>query len=252
MSQKRLFLDPGHGGNDPGAMANGLREKDLNLQIAQDVFTKLMLHWNITVEMSRNKDVFVSLGDRVKHAREFGPDWFFSIHCNAASSPDANGYEDYVHPQASELSKAFRNRMHPFPAAHFELHNRTIRGRREANFFVLRETPMPACLIECGFLTNQRDAELLKDNAFLDALGTAIVRGIASALELSPKKPKQEEESSPALEEQATLIADTLLNIERAVDEAERLRRGHAEIMEYLDGEILEMKRLIGLSGEGG
>lgn len=80
----KIFIDPGHGGTDPGAVGNGLQEKNLTLQIATRVKNILLAEYNnVTILMSRTGDTFPTLQDRTNQANAWGADFFLSIHINA-------------------------------------------------------------------------------------------------------------------------------------------------------------------------
>src|SRR6476620_12283610 len=100
----KLYLDPGHGGSDPGAQGNGLREKDITLDIALKIRTILMNGYeNIEVRMSRTNDSSKSLSQRTNEANSWGADYYLSIHCNAYNG-SAKGYEDFIHNNLSDSS----------------------------------------------------------------------------------------------------------------------------------------------------
>src|SRR5690625_6971829 len=88
----KIYIDAGHGGNDPGASGNGLREKDLTLTIAKKV--QALLKDYATVRMSRTTDKTLSLTQRTNDANSWGADYFLSIHINAGGG---TGYEDYIY-----------------------------------------------------------------------------------------------------------------------------------------------------------
>lgn len=92
----KIFIDPGHGGTDPGASANGLQEKQLTLQIALALRNILLNEYqNVTVQLSRTSDQTVSLTQRTNAANSWGADYFLSIHINAGGG---TGFEDYIYP----------------------------------------------------------------------------------------------------------------------------------------------------------
>ena len=93
----RIFLDPGHGGKDPGATGNGLQEKDLTLAIALQV-GKLLSAQGADVLYSRTGDVFVDLPERAAMANRLGAHVFVSIHINSATNTAARGIETYSYP----------------------------------------------------------------------------------------------------------------------------------------------------------
>lgn len=101
----KLYLDPGHGGTDPGAQGNGIREKDIALDIAKKIKNILLAGYqNIEVRMSRENDMTKSLSQRTSEANSWGADFYLSIHCNAANGA-ARGYEDFIHNSLAALPK---------------------------------------------------------------------------------------------------------------------------------------------------
>lgn len=92
-----IIIDPGHGGIDPGAIAsNGLQEKDIVLSLAKALKKELEQSGQYRVLMTREKDVFIKLADRVKFAREAGGDLFISVHADSVGNPDVRGASLYT------------------------------------------------------------------------------------------------------------------------------------------------------------
>ena len=183
----KIFIDPGHGGKDPGAVGNGMQEKNITLPVALEV-GKILERHGITVGYSRKTDVYVSLEDRANKANNFGADIFVSIHCNAFEKPSAHGVETYSHigsAKGAKLAKAIHSEV-----IKAKLYTRD-RGTKTADFYVLRKTIAPAALIELAFITNKDDANLLKTKQKEFAL--AIARGILSYLGIKYQEPKKEE-----------------------------------------------------------
>lgn len=104
----KVFIDAGHGGSDPGAVGNGLKEKDITLILAKRVETLLKDFQNVQTKMSRTDDTYPSLSERTNDANSWGADYFMSFHINAGGG---NGYEDYVYP-GSTKSIAYQNIIH--------------------------------------------------------------------------------------------------------------------------------------------
>lgn len=103
----KLFIDPGHGGTDPGAVGNGLQEKSLTLQIATRIKDILTLEYdNVSIRMSRTGDQTVSLSERTNAANAWGADFFLSVHINAGGG---TGYEDYVYPGVGAPTTTYQN-----------------------------------------------------------------------------------------------------------------------------------------------
>lgn len=177
-----IILDPGHGGQDTGTQSISkprYQEKSLNLITAQFVKTYLQ-ELGYQVLMTRETDVFVSLEKRAQWANKQKPDLFISIHYNAALNAEAQGLEVFYYP-----SKEKRIRMHRSKKlAQKILKNilkqtkATSRGVKEGNYAVIRETYMPAILIEGGFITNEKELQKLKDPYYLKQLSWGIVKGI--------------------------------------------------------------------------
>ena len=179
----KIFIDAGHGGSDSGAVANGLQEKNTNLILALMLESELK-NYKCEVMQSRTGDVNVDLDIRPQLANQWGADLFISLHSNAHSNDRANGYEDFIHDSADERTRNIRVVAHREIAKVWASENRTVRGMKAANFAVLRGAKMPAMLIENGFLTNGKDAELLKNNSFLEKLTSQTAKGVAMAIGL--------------------------------------------------------------------
>jgi N-acetylmuramoyl-L-alanine amidase len=170
---KRICIDAGHGGKDPGAVGrSGLNEKDVNMQVALKVADLLMDRY--TVVMTRTDDQYVSLGKRCDIANQSKSRLFVSIHCNAAENHEANGIETF-HYYTSTRGKLFANAIQRGLIA---LTDRRDRGVKAAGFQVLRDTSMPATLVELGFITNTEEEQLLQKEEFQNACAKAIVKGI--------------------------------------------------------------------------
>jgi N-acetylmuramoyl-L-alanine amidase len=175
----KIFIDPGHGGNDPGATANGLFEKDLTLSIALKLKAELLKYENVQVKLSRENDTYLTLSERAKMANDWGADIFVSIHINAGGGV---GFESFIfNGNVSEATRANQNVIHQ------EIIRATgwnDRGKKRENYAVLRETKMPAILTENGFIDNTTDANKLKNDSFLDNIAQGHVNGIVKVFNL--------------------------------------------------------------------
>ncbi|TCP21917.1 N-acetylmuramoyl-L-alanine amidase [Scopulibacillus darangshiensis] len=181
----KLYLDPGHGGNDPGASGHGLEEKDITLDIALRIRRLLNGYENVSVKMSRTDDNFISLDQRTNEANDWDADYFLSIHCNAFNG-SAHGYEDYIHDSLSDASitKRYQEIIHHEVN---DLNRLTDRGQKKADFHVLRESIMPALLTENGFIDNAGDAAKMKDPSWRQKVAEGHVNGLMKAFKLKPK-----------------------------------------------------------------
>lgn len=175
-----IVIDPGHGGEDPGAVCHGMIEKDITLKLARLVAAELATY-QARVITTRDGDATVSLGARVNLANTEGADYFCSLHINAGGG---SGFESYVHPDASKRTEELRRVIHQEVAKFCKASGFPDRGMKYANYAVLRETKMPSVLLENLFIDNSRDAAALKQEDFLQQLASAIARGLAAALGL--------------------------------------------------------------------
>ncbi|MGE4299883.1 MAG: N-acetylmuramoyl-L-alanine amidase [Desulfovibrionaceae bacterium] len=210
-----IMIDPGHGGRDNGASANGIHEKDVNLSFATILGAHLKKQ-GFTVLYTRTTDVFIPLEERTAMANVRKADLFVSIHCNAYKDTDTSGFETYylnwpknvdrlaervaarenaVSPnrisdlqrivsqltltskleESRDLATSVHATVVSRLRAKYNLHDN---GVRTAPFYVLMGAKMPAVLLELGYLTNRTDARRLKSDAYLERKAAAIAAGI--------------------------------------------------------------------------
>ncbi len=213
---RRIVLDPGHGGKDPGASAFGMHEKDIVLQVAKKLAVKLQKELGCEVILTRSEDVFLSLEERTAIANTNSADLFISLHLNAHPSARVYGFETYYlnltsdpdairvaalenatsSHQLSDLQNILSDIMknskidessrlaHKVQASLFAgLTNRKYPqvknlGVKQAPFYVLIGAEMPAVLIEMAFISNKTDASQVKKTGYQDALAAEIFQGI--------------------------------------------------------------------------
>ena len=173
-----IMVDPGHGGTDSGAPGKLLPEKTLNLAVALKLKNELEKR-NFKVLMTRERDVAVSLKERVRLAGASKADLYVSIHHDAAENRKARGYSVYAprdcskHPgESTALAVSVQREIVKLPEV-------IDRGVRFANFYVLR-SPMPAVLVELGFVSNAEEEKLISDPKRQAAEAAAIAAGIAN------------------------------------------------------------------------
>lgn len=180
----KIFIDPGHGGADPGASGNGLQEKDLTLDISLRIRDGLKAYENVEVQMSRTSDTFPSLNDRTNQANAWGADYLLSVHINAAAANSARGYQDHIYTNVDSKTKSYQNVMHE------EVYNFAYRGlspdrgKEQTNLHMVRESRMTAILTENLFITNPADAKLLADPSFRQKIAQGHVNGFVKFLGL--------------------------------------------------------------------
>ncbi len=178
----KVFIDPGHGGSDPGAIGlNKLTEKEVTLAVGMKVKSKLEAQ-GIKVQISRTTDVFVDLSPRAQMANIFGADAFVSIHNNSFGDRSVSGTETYVYTgtgerinESKKLAGLVQNNL---------LNNlgSKNRGVKSADFAVVRQTYMPAILAELEFISNPTVEEKMRTDKFREDCANAIVAGVLSYL----------------------------------------------------------------------
>lgn len=172
----RIVIDPGHGGIDPGAIGEGLRESDVALAISFFLRDELV-DGGHDVLMTRDTDVFIPISERCRLANTWKADLFVSIHCNAASNPQAHGAELLIYPgsvRGRDLAGHIWKPLCDIPG----LRDRGIKPRGDLG--VLRGTSMPAVLVETAFISNGADRRRYLDR---DVGRKKIAKAIALGIE---------------------------------------------------------------------
>ena len=174
----KIYLDSGHGGKDSGAVGNGLLEKNIVVDLAKRVEAKLKVYKDVQILQTRTTDVFLELSERTDKANKWGADCFVSFHCNSATDSSAKGFETFVYNGSiGPDTIAFQNVMHQEILRQIGA-NVVDRGKKRANFHVLRESNMKAILGENLFVSNPSDAALLKQSTFLERVAQGYVTGL--------------------------------------------------------------------------
>jgi len=191
----KIVIDAGHGQETPGKRSpdGSLREYQFNSAVARYVADELLHGYeDVEILFTHDDSRDVPLKERTDRANAWGADVFVSIHANAYGDGgwnNAKGIETYVYttrPAAAlKLAEAVHRNL-------IRATGRPDRGVKTANFHVLRETKMPAILVECGFMTNREECELLKSDAYRRKCAEAIVAGIVEVYGLRPKQPAQQ------------------------------------------------------------
>ena len=171
---KTVVVDAGHGGRDPGAIANGLREKDIVLDVSLRLEAQLQAA-GANVVMTRRTDIYPTLDERVVIANNSRADIFISVHTNAAASTAARGSETFYNTvywagNSQRLAESLQTHM-------LRELNTVNRGVKTAGFRVIRYTTMPSALVELGFKTNAPEAERMKTPVFREQSADALFKG---------------------------------------------------------------------------
>ena len=177
-----VVLDIGHGGSDSGAVANGLKEKDVNFNQGIALYKLLEADPNIKVYMTRETDVYPTLQFRSTLANEIDADLFVSLHNNSASA-SVSGTETLYFPSTTDTrGKAIAQIVQNAIVNKCGMVNRGIKAR--SDLYVLRTTNMPAVLIETGFLTNISDASRINTPSFISTWSKAVYNAIVEGFKL--------------------------------------------------------------------
>ncbi|UYL93943.1 N-acetylmuramoyl-L-alanine amidase [Geobacillus phage vB_GthS_PK3.5] len=188
----RIVLDAGHGGKDPGTVANGLKEKDLTLSIVKHIGRLLSEYEGVEVHYTRTDDRFLELSERAAIANKLKADYFISVHINAGGG---TGFESYIYNgSVSAKTIAYQNVVHGEIMK--AIGNVKDRGKKRANYAVLRLTNMPAILTENLFIDNKTDAAKLKSEQFLLQVAYGHVQGIVKAFGLKKKAQPQPQQKT--------------------------------------------------------
>lgn len=204
---KVVVLDPGHGGSDSGAAANGLKEKNLTLKIASYCKSELEKYEGVKVYMTRNSDTYVSLSGRVNYASSLNADVFVSIHINSAANTGAKGAEVYYPNNnynaaagnaGKNLAASIEKKLVALGLAdrgikirNSETGNKYADGSLADYYAVIRQSKQagfPGIIVEHAFISNSSDAKnYLGSDAALKKLGAADAAGIAETYGLKKK-----------------------------------------------------------------
>jgi N-acetylmuramoyl-L-alanine amidase len=191
-----VVLDPGHGGQDSGAMCGGVMEKDLTLDVARRV-DRLLDSEGVATSMTRLGDSYVSLADRAAFGNRAKESIFISIHFNEDNKPVASGVETYYAAHQvnsgstfaswlpffsrppSNLPKPESQSLAGFIQEAMVARTRSVdRGTQAKQFFVIANVTSPAVLIEGGFITNKDELSKLASEDYRDQLAAAVADGI--------------------------------------------------------------------------
>jgi N-acetylmuramoyl-L-alanine amidase len=213
---RKIVIDPGHGGKDPGAIGvGGIAEKDIVLAVARRLALKLKKEMRVEVVLTRNDDSFVDLKDRTAIANAEQADLFISLHVNASPNPEARGLETYYLDNTTdeaanrlaarenavartsvtdiqfilsdmiqnlklEDSITLANRLHASVVSHVGRRYGEVRdlGVKKALFYVLVGARMPSVLVEMFFVTHKSEGRALAKEAYQDAIADALFEGI--------------------------------------------------------------------------
>jgi N-acetylmuramoyl-L-alanine amidase len=219
LTVRRIVLDPGHGGHDPGAMRSGMKEKDITLDVSAKLKAILEQEYGYEVLMTRSTDDFVALEERTAFANSKSADLFVSVHVNSSRNKKAKGVETYylnfaTSPEAMEVaarenaiseknmgelqklttaialntkieeSRDFAKLIQTNLVGHLEKgYAPNNLGVKQAPFYVLIGAQMPSILAEISFISNEREYNLLETSSYRQTIAQGLARGIKSYVE---------------------------------------------------------------------
>ena len=176
----KVYIAPGHGGADPGAIGNGLKEKDLNLSIGKYCAEYLKAQ-GVTVKMSRTKDIDPGLNNRAREANAWGADLVCEIHINAGGGDGAEVYYSIVGGKSKTMAQNIEAEIKKIGQ-----NSRGIKTKKNANgedfLGIIRMTKAPAVLVECAFIDNKKDIAIIDTKKEQKTMGEAIAKGILKTL----------------------------------------------------------------------
>ena len=199
---KKVFLGVGHGGTDSGAVTNGFKEKDLNLAIAHACNEVLQRH-GVNTLMSRTKDENDTLNDEIKECNAYKPDLAIDIHNNAGGGDGAEAFYHYGGGIGKTLAENVLTEIEAIGQ-----NSRGAKTRKNAQgkdyYGFIRQTKAPAIIVECAFVDNATDIQIIDTLTEQKVMGLAIAKGILKTLGI-------------AYVEEAPIVPDT--NVEKTVSE---------------------------------
>lgn len=176
----KVFLGVGHGGSDPGATANNAKEKDLNLSIALACRDMLVKH-GVSVKMSRTKDENDPLSEEIRECNAFSPDLAVDIHNNAGGGDGAEVFYHYGGGKSKTLAENILSEI-----VKVGQNSRGAKTRKNQDgkdyYGFIRQTSAPSVIVECAFVDNASDLEILATESRRQEMGVAIAKGILKTL----------------------------------------------------------------------
>lgn len=181
---KKVFLSAGHGGSDPGAVGNGLKEKDINLQVLLACQSELVRH-GVTVIASRTKDENDKVAEETREANASGAEIAVSFHINASGG---DGFEAFYYTNSNKGKK-----LAAICEKYVKELGQNSRGLKSGNhLYFIKNTTMPAVLVESFFIDNKKDVTIGDELDEQKAFGVAYAKAILEYLGVAWKENETE------------------------------------------------------------
>ena len=182
---KKVFIGVGHGGSDPGATAFGLKEKDLNLNVAKACRDELE-KYGVKVKLSRTKDENDLIESEISKCNKYSPDLALDIHNNAGGG---DGAEVYYYSGGGVSKQLAKNVLDCIVEC--GQNSRGIKVKLNKNgadyFGFIREVAAPSVIVECAFIDNKNDIKIIDTAKEQKKMGVAIAKGVLKTLGISAK-----------------------------------------------------------------
>lgn len=183
---KKVYIGVGHGGSDPGAVANGYKEKDFNLDVAKACKDELVRH-GVSVMISRESDATENLSARIKECNTYNPNLAVDIHHNAGGGDGAEVYHAKNDKNDDALAQNILNEIIAIGQNSRGLKVKLLDNGNDY-FGFIREIKCISALVECAFIDNATDVKIVDTLAERKAMGVAIAKGILKTLGIAYKK----------------------------------------------------------------
>jgi N-acetylmuramoyl-L-alanine amidase len=211
IGEKLVVIDAGHGGYDPGAIGyedekDVLHESDVNLDISKKVYD-ILKDRGVNAVLTRSADVYVGLSERAEVANDLDASLFISVHINSSTIATAHGSMTFYYNSGEDTTTEdtygiSSKKLAEIIQKHLIAHGgRYDRGKSDGSkLVVLKSTIMPAVLVECAFISNDEERELLKTDSFRQSLAEGIAEGIIEALKtMGERKPSENQDTEKAI-----------------------------------------------------
>jgi N-acetylmuramoyl-L-alanine amidase len=256
----KIFIGVGHGGADPGAVANGFKEKDLNLAIALACRDVLEAH-GVTVGMSRHKDENDDLREEIRECNAFAPDYALDIHNNAGGGDGVEIFHSKAGTADDKLAQNVLDAIKAIGQNSRGLKTLLLADGRDYYGFI-RQVNAPSIIVECAFVDNGADLAIIDTAAEQKAMGVAIAKGVLKTLGISEKanatatKPAATSSFFPA--KGYFSLGDTHANIGKIASFMRRVFPAYTNKKalgdyygQYIQASIKEFQRRTGLEADG-
>ena len=184
----KVFIGVGHGGSDPGAVANNTKEKDLNLSIALACRDVLERH-GVSVKMSRTKDENDPLSEEIKECNAYGPDLAVEIHNNAGGGDGGEVFYSHLGGKGKTLAENILAEIVKVGQNSRGIKTR-VNSQGKDYYGFIRQTSCPAVIVECAFVDNAQDLKILATEGDRQKMGEAIAKGVLKTMGVAVQSEK--------------------------------------------------------------